>query len=379
MTELFLNVSGTFLTMGLPAIDQSLDSLLEAMQNFPAETYFGNGVALAKTVGLILALCVGSYEAWMMMLGRRGMDIMKLFRIFALSCCISGSSWICSALASPGKSLESSAKSLAQKMNEQVNLKEQEVAKLQAKYLDRLKDVQDSIQQAKEVQAIGEDPNMLDKMMYSVSNMNSVIGDTVKQWSMVAMTKLTEIINDVIRFIGMLIFQLTYYGMFLAQRCFMTILTMFCPIAFALSIVPPWGSAWSQFISKYLSLSLWGFVIYICVYYTDYLLLYCLEKDITAYTALIGNADNTWSQLGTLGIQGIGTTCFYAMGMIAGAFLLKFVPEVASWLIPGGAGTSIGSAMGGAANSAVSYAAGKAGSAVKSTVSAPVTVAKKLI
>ena len=43
---------------------------------------------------------------------------------------------------------------------------------------------------------------------------------------------------------------------------------MFAPIMFALSIVPPWSNAWSQWISKYLSLSLWGFVTYMCLYYT---------------------------------------------------------------------------------------------------------------
>jgi len=39
----------------------------------------------------IEALCVGFYERWMMMLGRRGMDVMKLLRIVGISICISRS------------------------------------------------------------------------------------------------------------------------------------------------------------------------------------------------------------------------------------------------------------------------------------------------
>ena len=82
-----------------------------------------------------------------------------------------------------------------------------------------------------------------------------------------------------ILFIVEMIFQMSYYGIFVAQRIFMAILATFAPIMFALSIVPPWSSAWSQWISKYLSLSLWGFVTYMCLYYIDFILMYNLGED----------------------------------------------------------------------------------------------------
>lgn len=85
------------LTIGLPAIDESLEKLLTAMETFPNVAVLGDAVSMAKALGLCLALCVGSYECWMMMLGRRGMDVMKLLRIIGISLCISSSSWICSA------------------------------------------------------------------------------------------------------------------------------------------------------------------------------------------------------------------------------------------------------------------------------------------
>lgn len=360
MTNLLSNITGLFLTMGLPAIDESLDSLLQAMQDFPKEAFFGNTLSIAKSLGLILALCVGSYEAWMMMLGRRGMDIMKLFRIVGLSFCITFSGYICSSLATPGRYMEKAAKAMAKNMNTRVAMQEKAVAKLQKKYVERLTAVQDSLDKAKQVQKIGEDAGTFDKIIYTVQNLGDVIENNAKQLAVVAETKVSEWINDVIRFLGELIFQMSYYGMFVAQRAFMTILGIFCPISFALSIVPPWANAWSQWISKYLSLSLWGMVIYICVYYVDFILLYCLQKDITAYTALCGTIDNSWAQIGTLGLQGIGSTCLYAMGMLVGAYMLRFVPEVCSWLIPGGVSSSIGGAMGGIATAGVASAGGAA-------------------
>ena len=156
---------------------------------------------------------------------------------------------------------------------------------------------------------------------------------------------------------------MSYYGMLVAQRIFLAIMATFCPIMFALSIVPPWSSAWSQWISKYLSLTLWGFVVYMCLYYIDFILMYNLLKDIEAYDHLLKGSVNSWENIGALGLQGIGSNCMYAMGMLVGAYVIRFVPEVVSWLIPGGVSSSAGSAAG-------SVAAGMAGKAKAAAVGA---------
>ena len=89
----------------------------------------------------------------------------------------------------------------------------------------------------------------------------------------------------------------------------MNVLKIFCPVAFALSIVPPWASAWSQWISKYVSLSLWAPLIYMCSIYADMILKYTILQDTTAYTTLLGSASYSWGEIGGLGMQGIGSTC----------------------------------------------------------------------
>ena len=48
------------------------------------------------------------------------------------------------------------------------------------------------------------------------------------------------------------------------------------------------------------------------------------------------------------------------MGMLIGAYIIRYVPEVASWLIPGGISSSAGSAAGGVVSSAVTGAASNA-------------------
>lgn len=350
--------------MGLPAIDQSLDKLLVAMEAFPNVAILGDTISFARMLGLVLALCVGSYECWMMMLGRRGMDVMKLLRIIGISMCISSSSWICSALQVPGKSLEATTKAMAMAKNKEVAALELKVAQKQGEYLDRLRAVQDSISTARQVAEIGEDANWWDKLVYNVENLGETINNYAQRAAVAAETKVSEWINDVIRFVGELIFQMSYYGILVAQRIFIAIMVVFCPIMFALSLAPSWNTAWSQWMSKFLSLTLWGFVTYMCLYYIDFILMYNLQEDLVAYNHLLHGTVNSWEQIGALGLQGIGSNCMYAMGMLVGAYIIRFVPEVASWLIPGGVSSGAGATSGAAAVSTAAMAGSAAGTVV---------------
>ena len=69
VTDILMNIASQLLTMGLPSIDQSLEKLLVAMETFPKSAVLGNTVGYARVIGLCLALCVGSYECWMVIRG----------------------------------------------------------------------------------------------------------------------------------------------------------------------------------------------------------------------------------------------------------------------------------------------------------------------
>ena len=372
-----MTILNVFLSMGLPAIDQTLTDLLKVINDgTPRE--LSQITSIARVIGLIAALCVASYECWVMMLGRRSIDVFKILRIIALSICITTSGDIGKAVAFPGKILQDKTKGMSITMNKKLAQSETKVAKLQEKYYKKIRALQDSIEVAKRIQEIGDDPAWYDKIIYSVKNLGTTIDNFSKRAAITTETKITEWVNLVIRFIGECIFQIAYFSLLLMQAVFMKVLLMFAPIAFAMSIAPPWSSAWSQWISKYATISLWGFLIYLFVFYADFVLIYTLNKDIVAYTKLIGTAKGTWSEIGSLGMQGIGSTCFYFVGMCVGAVLLKSVPEVASWLIPGGVSSSTagsaGTSMIGTAQTAGAAAMGAA-AGVKAVASKGVTIA----
>ena len=115
-----------------------------------------------------------------------------------------------------------------------------------------------------------------------------------------------------------------------------------------------------------------------CLYYIDFILLYNLQQDLVAYNHLLHGSVNSWSQIGALGLQGIGSNCMYAMGMLVGAYIIRFVPEVASWLIPGGVSSGAGSVAGSAAMGITSTAGTAAGGAVGAAVGGAGSVVKSL-
>lgn len=69
-----MTILNVFLTMGLPAIDESLQSVIAAIRS-QTPSALGQITSIARVIGLIAALCVASYECWVMMLGRRALDV----------------------------------------------------------------------------------------------------------------------------------------------------------------------------------------------------------------------------------------------------------------------------------------------------------------
>lgn len=348
----------------LGAVDQYLDGLISFMGSKSGISM--NLTGMAKGIGSVLCLIVGSYECFMMMLGKRGIDVMKILRILAISLCITFSGSICSALKAPGDSLMNTTKVFSDVQYSTVKDLENDVSKMSKKYTDKLRD---QFAEEKMKKDASEDRSILETLTSgeAMDELKQNINNSLKIAAATVETTLAEWINAIARWIGLIIFQVVFYSMMLGQICFMGLLQIWAPMAFALSLVPAFKSAWSQWISKYLSLSLWGFVCYYILGYVWMVVQYVLEKDIAGYEVLLSQAGGTdWADVGMLAVQQIGATAMYVVGLIIGAVLLRFVPEVASWLIPGGVSSGFGST---AAAGTTAVAAG-VGSAAGATVRA---------
>lgn len=384
MTSILLSIVDLFLTMGIPPIDEHLHLIINQVENFNL-VGLNNIRRLAQVIGCALALCMSSYEGYMMILGRRPIDVMRVARIIGFSLCITQANLIASACGLPGNALANDCYAQMSVQNEMVADALKTCSSKQKQYRDSLHAKIDTLTNRQIQKMIAdnmkEDPDWLDDIVTSIKTAFAEAQGEIKKMVISLETLVSEAINEGFRFIGEVIFEITFFGIVLASKFMMKVLVAFCPIAFALSIVPPWASAWSSWISKYVSLSLWPFLCYSCVTFVDFILLYEINTDITAYQTLLGEnplSQGTWEGIFMLGLQNIGATCRYVIALIIGAILLKFVPEISSWLIPGGASSSIGSTVGGMVSSATMFAGGIALKSSASTVSTGASVTNKV-
>lgn len=365
------------LEIGFTAIDENLQKLIDAMRTFPEEALMAQTTSYAKALGYLIALGLGSYECYMMILGRRGMDVMKILHIIIISLCITFSSWIADAAIYPGTALGDQAKELALAKNQEVKEYEIQVKTAQEKYLAMVDTVLNKAQAEKTTEeniAKSDEGGLFGiDIAGAVETFKNNMERRLQKWAIAIETKICEWLSIIIRFIGEVLFQVAYYGMLVAQNIFLQIMKFVCPIMFAISLAPPFRSAWSQWLAKFISISLWGFVVYMILYYVNFIMLYNLGLDLQQYQNLMGDLSETnfdWENVGAIGMQGLGTTCMYVVGLLVGVFCLKFVPDVASWMIPGGVGSPVGGAAVGAATGAAGMAASGASSVVGAAVGA---------
>lgn len=378
-------------SMGMSTLDTKVIELLENIdivsQNI--EQSF-NLTGMAMALGLVLALIAGAAECFMMILGQRTLDTMRLLRIIGMSICIANAGTIADIVTSPGLALEKGARDVALKSNIEITALENDMAEAHKKYVEELSS---AIDEATEVEKTAEKTkdSFFENVASTVSNAAgtavnpigtglSVLWDYVEGWmkkkTILTEQKIVEWINALIRFLGEFFFQISYIAMLLSQRIFLQILKIFAPVLFALSLAPPFKSAWSQWLGKIVSVSLWGFLIYFILCYVLSMQIFFMNQDLESYAALNNGGihiDNSgWGGVMAMGMQGIGTTCYLAIGWFIGVYILRFVPEVASWLIPGGVSSGVGSSSaaatgmaasaGGAVGGAIGGAAGSAAS-----------------
>lgn len=346
-------------TIGLPFIDENMGSIISALSTGGPKFHV---LGIAKNIAVCLALGVGAYEAYMMMLGRRGMDVMKILRIIILSLCISNSGWIAAGLKAPGAALSNEARGSMAHFNARLTVAEEALAKSQDDMMDKMFAQLDSITKAHHAAKLAENEGSLTPdIAVDMSMVPEWIDNYAKKAAIWFETQACNFMNMLIRWISELIFQLMYYGILITQLVVLNLMTQFMPLAFALSIAPAYKSAWSQYISKFLSVTLWSGICYMMVCYVDVILEYQIRNDAASIAKI---TDFSWGALGGLGLDMLGTTVTYAAGMLIGAKMISMSTEIAGWLIPGGVSSGMGGAVAGGAMGAVTGAAAGGAAAV---------------
>lgn len=378
MTLLNILLDATNTQWGFGTIDSYLYDLIKQTKNF-ASNIDWNFVGVAKAIGGAACLIVVAMECYMMMMGKRAIDVLKLLRIIGISIAISFSGTITQALDAIGTKLAEATESKAMAAYEHLKNAESEALAESTRFgVSNIENGQKLEQQKKAKEedlktgsAAQEESGFWDSVgdaVNSVVNLGSQVIVSVLQ-------VVVQMINTILRWISILLFQVFYYGLLVGNVCFLSILAAWAPVSFALSLIPAYKSAWVQWLSKYLSVAMWPFVANWVVAFSFSIFEYGVTRSKMIFQQL-NNSANAGESIANLlySIDGqIAAIVIYILGVLIGAYLLSMVPEVASWLIPGGtsSGFNLGSKGVGVVTTATSGGASgmaKGGKAVLSSL-----------
>ena len=141
-------------------------------------------------------------------------------------------------------------------------------------------------------------------------------------------------------------------------------LFIFGPLSFAISVYDPWRDAWASWLMRFISFQFYGFVAYHIMTASLMIISYGVQNDIKVLSQPGFPEAFSFSAMYTL------------FGYLVGAFALKIVPEVVSWVVPTNTSqaatqftSGVSGAITGAAVTTATYAGAKARNALSSSPS----------
>lgn len=327
----------------------------------------GTFVNLSLQLSSLLLLFVIAREGFNLMLGNKSFDPIWWIRPILMVIIIGG--WNASSKGRVQQSLplavnavfggfENGAKSrFTQHLSVLDNLKKKKSEALDAKHKEIL-ELRAQMEAARKSKEEEVDKGMLDAMnpaewMKSIKQSFEEAKEEFKDRLKLMVLDISNFVDKIIEFIGNFIWRVALYTTLMIKELSLAFLFIFGPLSFALSVYDTWRDAWAQWLMRYISFQFYGFVAYTIMTGSLMLISYGVQNDIKVLSQPGWPEAFSFSAIYTL------------FGYIVGAFALKIVPEVVSWIVPTNASqaatqftSGVSGAITGAATAAVMKPAG---------------------
>lgn len=312
-------------------IDKGLLTLIEGLRGKISEL-FGMFIYDAQALAAIFMLLYFGIESYKMMSGDKKLEIMALLRPFALGFVLIFWFEFVAVISYPTNYLTAKSKNIFQKQLEHVeNLSRERYAKIDsvAKMLD---------ERALEVMRAEKETEkgFWDKFSIDLG----AIKDKIASLFLYVVGWIKQLFFRIIEFIVVTIWQVCIYIVFFLQLIFSAILVIFGPLSFAISILPAFRDTYVQWISRYISVSLYSCIAYICLSLALKIMIYGQEQELQILNQVLKDesAFILYTALSSGGINLFVITC------LLGAITMITVPSVSTWVI---ATSGVGQAISG--------------------------------
>lgn len=321
-------------------LDRELMRMLEGITQNVSEL-FGSFIGIATILAGMFALIYLGIESYKMMLGEKQIEVSTLLRPFMIGFVIM--LWVpfINLIDVPCDALTDAAREMFENRLGEIDDAHRNRASIQDSITMRIVENSVSASQANEISTDEEIHRMgirLDGLINAVAGLQTYI-----------VGKIRQIAFNILESIIIMLWKAAVYLILFLRLMFKSVLAIVGPISFAFSLLPSWRDAWSSWVSRYITVNLYGFLAYIELALSTAIIQYNIEDDIDVLQSV--NADEDAFALFTIFQSGYHNGLLPAL--VVSAIGLLLVPKVAEWIIPS-SGTS------GAASSAKRNAIGGA-------------------
>lgn len=305
-------------------IDTNLMNLIDGIAS-SIHPLLGSFTGIAKTIAAILALIYFGSEAYKIMLGEKQFEVMPLLRPFGILLIIMFWGSFLNGLDAPLNQIHGAGKQMyLNKMATIDNLNKTRTA-LQDSIMDQVTRKQEEVRAAQ----ANEDRGFWQKIGADMTG----IWERIEGLGLWVIAQVRQFLFNVIESVVQIIWQAMVYLMLFLRLVFKGVLGIIGPLSLALSILPIFRGAFGRWLSKYITVNLYGCITYIVLALSSAIIQYAIETDVQVLRQ--ANVDDT-----ALAMQTVFNTGFvngFLPAMLMSIFALFQVPKLADWIVESGA------------------------------------------
>ena len=345
----------TLIDFGINLLEEEIDDVIFRTNEFlTTDTFIGSQgpfwwiVQMSMALSVIFTLIFYSSMGYRMILKHEPLDVMKLFRPFAISLVLTfwypptmtgmagGSKWgvndcILDYLAFVPNAIGSYTHDLYEAEAVQVEGRAADVQRLMFQLRQDASDPMSSILLAykavgnlvheSSVQAQADaDALLQEEQMISKAQITTLISGII------------QLLDQIIMFAALVIFRIGWWSTIYAQQILLGLLTIFGPIQWAFSLLHKFENAWMKWIMRYLTVHLYGAMLYFVGFYVLLLFDIVLNIQYNDLAAVVADNEATMSYLKN---SFLSTGYLMAASCVA-VKCLSMVPDLAAWILPEG-------------------------------------------
>lgn len=344
-----------------------------------------NVATFGSAIGGLGALIYLGYLGWQMQEGSRNWEVTPLIKPMIFGMILANWSGFTTAIAAPFEAISSPSMAIFNQLESEVNNYRVKRFAKQTQLVDALVKKWADQQAEDEAIAAQQSTGMVDDITNGIENGMAEVLLPVKEWMMRMEFKFQKLIAEVMEDIALVILRVCTYVIFFIQKVWLYVLIVLGPIAFGISLIPGFESAYASWVSKFINISLYTFIAYTIINIGQQLIMAGYQLELERLAMLVDDAGNIKDEalvVAYIGNSGmIHTIIFPIVGYLTTGVGLLLVPSIADSIVSAGsaqtmsktkaaAGAVGGSAsrIGGRAVGGMGKFGGRVASATKSTV-----------